>query len=422
MSFLARHSVDETSLFVWLRRVLLGAATLLSLSALPALADGPSVARGGYLARAGNCGSCHTVSGGAPMAGGVAFETPFGKIYSTNITPDPETGIGSWTQEQFTQALRKGVRPDGTHLYPVFPYTAYTKVTDEDAAALFVYLKSVPAVNAAPAGNEMSFPFNQRWLMGLWKAMFFDAGPYQPVAAQSQEWNRGAYLVEGLGHCSACHSPRNFLGAERASAAMTGGTYLDRVATGEMRPWSAPNLTSAANGLGEWSVEDIAAYLKQGRNAHVSVSGPMIEVIMNSTQHLSDADIRAMSVYLKSVPANEGDVTPPASDALLSEGSLVYDVHCGTCHLPTGLGSEETGTSLARFSPLVQANDPASLINIILYGPPLPEPPLSAKWKKMEPFADKLTDEEVAQVASFVRASWNNKAGAVTAEQVAKQR
>jgi mono/diheme cytochrome c family protein len=208
------------------------------------------------------------------MAGGVAFETPFGKIYSTNLTPDEETGIGKWTEKDFAQALRKGVRPDGAHLYPVFPFTAYTKVTDTDAAALFAYLKSLPAVSSAPPANEMSFPFNQRRLMSIWKALFFDEGAYQPVAGQSDEWNRGAYLVEGLGHCSACHSPRNFLGAERSSAAMTGGTYLDRVPTGELRPWSAPNLTSAANGLGEWSVEDIAAYLKTGANDHVSVSGP----------------------------------------------------------------------------------------------------------------------------------------------------
>ena len=398
------------------------ASVLLLLAVFPAMASSPLVQRGEYLARAGNCGSCHTAPGGEAMAGGVAFETPFGRIHSTNITPDEQTGIGNWTEAQFAQALRKGVRPDGTHLYPVFPYTAYTKVTDQDAAALFAYLKSVPAVSASPPENEMSFPFNQRRLMALWKALFFEEGPYQAVADRTPEWNRGAYLVEALGHCSACHSPRNFLGAESSDAAMTGGTYLDRVPTGEMRPWSAPNLTSAASGLGGWSVEDIAGYLKQGKNAHVSVSGPMNEVIMNSTRHLNDADIQAMAVYLKSVPANDGETTAPASEDVMSEGALVYDVHCGTCHLPTGEGSEDTGTALARFSPLVQANDPASLINLILYGPPLPDPPLPAKWKKMEPFADQLTDEEIAQVASFIRASWNNRAGAVTAEQVAKQR
>jgi mono/diheme cytochrome c family protein len=399
---------------------------LLLLPAGAAVASDVRVERGEYLAKAGNCVSCHTTAGGEAMAGGVTFETPFGKIYSTNITPDPDTGIGKWTEEQFGQALRKGVTPDGTHLYPVFPYTSYTNVTDEDAAALFAYLQSVPPVDSKPPENEMSFPFNQRWLMAAWKALFFDEGPYRPVAGQSEEWNRGAYLVEGLGHCSACHSPRNFLGAERSSAALTGGTYLDRVLNGEVRPWSAPNLTSAANGLGAWSVEDIAAYLKQGKNAHVSVSGPMNEVIVNSTQHLSDADIRAMSVYLKSVPANEGDVTAPASQEVMSAGSLVYDVHCGTCHLPTGAGSEDTGTALAKYSPMVLANDPASLINIILYGPPVPESPPStmppAKWQKMEPFANKVTDEELAQLASFIRNSWGNKAGAVTPDQVARQR
>jgi mono/diheme cytochrome c family protein len=378
--------------------------------------------RGKYLATAGNCTACHTTSGGALLAGGVAFKTPFGTIYSTNITPDPQTGIGKWTEKQFVQALCEGVRADGAHLYPVFPYTSFTKITDGDATALYLYLRSVPPVSAETPENDMSFPYNQRWLMSLWKALYFEEGTYKPDASKSAEWNRGAYLVEGLGHCSACHSPRNFLGAEDANLALTGGVYTDKVATDALREWSAPNLTSAANGLGTWSVADLAAYLKTGKNAHAVTFGPMNEVILNSTQHLTDADVRAMATYLKSLPAKEGDVGTQAQDDVLSAGSTLYDVHCGTCHQPTGLGAEDSGPRLAG-SLIVQAPDPASLINVIIYGPQLPErAPPTDHWQPMEAYGEKLSDEEIAALASYVRSAWHNKAGAVTAAQVGKQR
>jgi len=185
--------------------------------------DEDQVERGRYLALAGNCASCHTAAGGQFMAGGLAFETPFGTIYSTNITPDPETGIGSWTGTEFLTSMRRGVRPDGEHLYPAFPYTAFTKITDEDIVALYAYLKSVPAVNQEALVNELSFPFNQRSLMSFWKLMFFEEGSYEADGSKSEEWNRGAYFVEALAHCGACHSPRNFLGAEKSGEAMAGG-------------------------------------------------------------------------------------------------------------------------------------------------------------------------------------------------------
>lgn len=381
----------------------------------------PVVARGEYLALAGNCASCHTVGGGDFMAGGVAFKTPFGTIYSTNITPDPDTGIGNWTQEQFIDSMRKGVRPNGEHLYPVFPYTAFTKTTDDDLAAMYAYLMSIPAVRQEAAANELSFPFSIRSLMSVWKFFFFEEGVYQSDNSQSEEWNRGAYLVEALAHCSACHAPRNFLGAEKG--VMTGGVYNDKVRTGEIRKWSAPNLTSASNGLGAWSLDDVVAYLKTGSNSMVSTFGPMNEVIVNSTRHLNDDDIRAMAVYLKSLPADEGDVAAAASADVVREGESLYNVHCGTCHLPTGLGGPDSGPRLAGGSLVVQANDPASLINVILYGPELPDPPLiKHAWKVMEPFADELTDEEVAALTSFLRSSWGNKGGAVTVKQVEAQR
>ncbi len=384
---------------------------------------GPLIERGKYLALAGNCASCHTAGSDGFMAGGLAFETPFGRIYSTNITPDADTGIGNWTGRQFLNSMRQGVRPDGEHLYPVFPYTAFTKVTDEDVAALFAYLKSIPAIRQGPSENEISFPFNQRSLMSVWKAMFFDAGVYATDAAKSAEWNRGAYLVEALAHCGAWHSPRNLLGAKHSDMAMTGGVYTDKVPSGTLRPWSAPNLTSAPSGLGIWPLEEAAAYLKTGRNSYVETFGPMNEVILNSTRHLSDGDVDAMAVYLKSLPSNEADTRAAAKDNVLGMGRTLYNLHCGTCHLPTGLGDEESAPRLGGGSLVVRASNPASLINVILDGPEPPDPPLPAKWRKpMEDFRYLLDDEEIAALASYVRSTWGNTGGKVTAQQVAAQR
>ncbi len=395
--------------------------------AVTELASAPTknktLSRGEWLAVAGNCQTCHTTSGGRPFAGGLAFDTPFGKIYSTNITPDKDTGIGKWTREQFAQSLRQGVRPNGEHLYPVFPYTAFTKITDADAGALFDYLQGLKAVRYVPPANEMSFPFNQRWLMAAWKALFFEEGEFQPNPAQSDELNRGAYLVAGLAHCSACHSPRNFMGAESTSHAMTGGVYTDKIPGGELRKWSTPNLTSASNGLGAWTLEDLIAYLETGQNSFLTTYGPMNEVILNSTRHLPEEDVRAMAVYLKSLPADEGKLESRASADDLKTGRILYNVYCGTCHLPTGLGGDDVGARLAGGSLVVQASDPAAMINVILYAPELPTPHLPSKRaKQMEAFGDKLSDEDVALIASYIRSAWNNKGGRVTPAQVAEQR
>lgn len=392
-------------------------------SADATLAVGTQIERGEYLALAGNCASCHTSADEGFMAGGVAFETPFGTVYSTNITPDAETGIGNWTGEQFLNSMREGVRPNGEHLYPVFPYTAFTKVTNEDVAALFAYLKSIPAVRRAAPENDLSFPFNIRRLMSVWKAMFFDAGAYAADDSKSAEWNRGAYIVEALAHCGACHSPRNFLGAEQTEMAMSGGVYTDKIPGGALRPWSAPNLTSAPSGLELWPLEELAAYLKTGKNSYVETFGPMNEVILNSTRHLSDSDVNSMAAYLKSLPPKEQDRGSVAKNEVLGMGRTQYNLHCGTCHLPTGLGDETMAPRLAGGSLVVQASNPASLINVILYGPEMPHPPLPTKRRKpMEEFQYLLNDEEVAALASFVRSSWGNAGGAVTAKEVAAQR
>jgi mono/diheme cytochrome c family protein len=383
--------------------------------------DDESLERGKYLATAGNCAACHTSAGGGDMAGGVAFETPFGTIYSTNITPDADTGIGSWSLDDFQLSMSQGVRPDGQHLYPAFPYTAFTKLTDTDTTAIFVYLNSLPPIRQTAPENGLSFPFNQRWLMAIWKALYFEPGSYKPNESNPENWNRGAYLVEALAHCSACHSPRNMLGAEKADLAMAGGLYSDKVPGGAVREWFAPSLKSDVAGLGNWTHEQLANYLKTGRNSLVETFGPMNEVIMGSTRYLHNDDVDAMVTYLRSLPPMEEEPREVAEDRVIGRGRTVYNLHCGTCHLPTGLGDEEMGPRLADGSLVVLAENPASLINVILYGPERSELP-NVWYEEMGEFQYELDDEEIAALASFVRQSWGNPGGIVTAQDVAKQR
>ena len=395
-------------------------------TSFPGNAEAPSsspalVERGAYLATAANCGTCHTAPGGEAMAGGLAFNTPFGTIYSTNITPDADTGIGDWSFADFANSMRHGVRPDGTHLYPVFPYTSFTKIGDDDLAALFTYLNSVPAVRQSAPANELSFPFNLRILMKAWKALFFDNGEFVADESQPGDWNRGAYLVEAFAHCGECHSPRNAFGAAKNGLAMSGGEYLDKVAGGKYKPWFAPDLTSSEAGLGLWAHEDLADYLHTGRNAFLDSIGPMNEVIMHSTRHLDRADVEAMATYLKSLPAASPVAREPVSERIMGRGRTIYNLHCGTCHLPTGLGDPEMGPKLNQGSLVVQAPNPASMINVILYAPDVAD--LPPRWRMpMDEFQYILDDEEVAAVASYIRNSWDNRAGLVTPDQVARQR
>ncbi len=409
-----------------------------------ASSDDALVAKGKYLATAGDCISCHTRPGGEEFAGGLPLKTPFGIIYTANITSDKDTGIGGWTEDQLKKAMREGIADDGDHLYPAFPYTAYTKVTDEDIHAIYAYLKTLKPVKYNPPANEMSFPYSQRGLLTFWNSMFLTKGPYTPDAAQSAEWNRGAYLVQGLGHCGACHTPRNQLGGERASLALTGGVYndgiLDSVHEQEIvkedsnmvRPWSAVNLTSSPQGLGAWSVDEIAAYLKTGHNARAGAYGPMAQVVTNSTSQLTDADLHAMAVYLKSLPPAAQDGGKAVTPEQMQKGEIAYTVRCGDCHLPTGLGSPRTADAdPTKVSPalvgnaVVQAHDAATLINTILYG--AHEQVLGDKaWPKMPgfelDFGLGMDDETVAALATYVRNSWGNKAPAVDPKEVAAQR
>lgn len=380
-----------------------------------------SAEHGRYLARAGNCSVCHTSTNGEELAGGVEFHTPFGVLYSTNITPDNATGIGEWTFEDFYRSMKEGIRPDGSHLYPAFPYTDFAKMTDEDIASLFLYLQSVDPVVAIPPANKLDFPYNFRPLLSGWKLLFHETTTFQPDPTQTDNWNRGAYLVEGPGHCGACHSPRNLLGAEQEDLAMTGGTHMGEIKLGGQRLWSAANLTSDTTGLASWSEQDIVSYLKKGISDQAIVHGPMREVVMDSTRYMSDADLQAMASYLKSLPAKRQVMAPSPTEEMMAAGEIIYTVHCGSCHLPTGTGAEGLGVPLGG-NALVQAPSPASLINVILYGPHLPPRPFSVDRSNMKMFGKRLSDEDIALIASYVRASFGNQAGAVTAEQVKVQR
>ena len=390
----------------------------------PLSPEAAKIAAGRYLAIAGNCTSCHTRADGDAFSGGVAFKTDFGTIYSSNITADNEAGIGHWSEAQFVRAMREGLDDEGKHLYPAFPYTSFTRLSDADLSALFAYLRTLrPSGYQAPA-NELRFPYNQRWLLGIWNWLYFEPKRFEPQPARGAAWNRGAYLVDGPGHCSSCHTPRNFLGAEKRDQYLAGGLYNDKVNGGDVRPWAAVNLTQAASGLRAWSVTDLTSYLKTGHGQRAGSLGPMNEVIGNSVRHLTDVDIQAIAVYIKSLPAIETSDTQSPGEAEKSTNETQYTIRCGTCHLPTGLGSTpgaELGPPLVG-NPVVQAPSPASLINVILNTSEVLAPAPAAGWKNMEGFGDKLDDDQVAAIANYLRSSWGNRGSQVTAADVAKQR
>lgn len=354
------------------------------------------IQRGEYLARAGDCISCHTAKGGAPYAGGLRMDTPFGFLLAPNITPDPETGIGTWSADDFYRALNDGVNKRDQDMYPVMPYDFYTKVTRADSDAIFAYLKSVPPVRNAVDINHLRFPFDLRWSMVAWRELYFDEGAFKPDPAQSAGWNRGAYLVEGLGHCSACHSPRNVMGAIEQDKAFTGAN---------IDGWFALNLTDKlTTGLGEWTVDQIATYLKSGANKAKSTAfGPMAEVVHNSLQHLTDADLKAMAEYLKALPANSALRTGRAeADPARQAGAKLYVDNCMACHQSKGRGIPGVFPPLAGNGAVV-APSPNDIVKVVLGGIPARE-----GYIAMPPFAARLTDQQIADIANYVRTSWGN--------------
>lgn len=376
------------------------------------------IERGRYVALAGNCASCHTRPGGAPYAGGVAFEAPVGTIYSSNITSSSEYGIGSWTAQDLRRALHEGIAAKGYRLFPAFPYTSFTQMTDVDVDALYAYLRTVAADEYQPPAN--GFLFKQRWAMAIWNRLFFKPARFQPDSKQTPEWNRGAYLVEALGHCGACHTPRNRFLAEDSTKAYQGSTLREYVAADKVRDWAAVNLTSAAAGLKTWSVDDLTKYLHTGFSPRGGSWGPMNEVVGNSTSKLTLEDARAMATYIKSLPEGaETQIPVTAEQAAL--GQAIYSDRCEKCHGASGRGGMFSGPPLAG-SAIVQSADPDSLINAVLYGAAPPDGMKLGAWETMKPLADVLSDDDIANVANYVRGSWGNSASRVEAARVAKQR
>ena len=374
------------------------------------------IAEGEYLARAGDCIACHTIPGGVLFAGGFPMLTPFGTLYSSNITPDPVTGIGKWSADDFYRAMHQGRFPDGGLIYPAMPFSSYTKVTRKDCDAIYAYLRSVPPVQQPNRPNDLRFPFNNRSLILGWRTLYFQEGEYKPDPSKSAEWNQGAYLVEGLGHCAMCHSPINALGGSSESKAFQGGLI-------PMQNWYAPSLTSNKEaGLGEWSIEEITQLLRTGVSHRGAVYGPMAEVTFDSLQYLNDADVHAMAVYLKSLsegspPATEVSAIPaPESSLLLNFGQTTYQAHCASCHAPDGRGMPPEYPPLAG-NPSIQMQSAVNPIRMVLNGGFPPGTAGNPRPYGMPPFAQRLSDDEVAAVVTYIRAAWGNRGAPVSARE-----
>jgi mono/diheme cytochrome c family protein len=372
-----------------------------------------AVARGKALVDAADCASCHTADPAKPLAGGKRIDTPFGGIFSPNLTPDRDTGLGAWTDGEFYRALHDGVARNGARYYPAFPYPNFTKMTRDDVLAIRAYLGTLAPVRNMPPPPQLRFPLNYRVVMRGWNWLFFKPGTFEKNPQKSDEWNRGAYLVEGAAHCGACHTPKNMFGADKRGQAYGGGL---------VDGWFAPRLDGAErSGLKSWSVEDIVEYLQSGRNGKSHAGKLMAEVVVNSTSKMSDADVRAMAVYLKDLPAGvaEPAVTSPAQ-AQMTDGARIYQA-CAACHEADGSGSPRIYPPLPGNANL-QSTDPSSTLRIILDGARTVTTPRAPNAGSMPAYAGKLTDQEIADVATYIRNAWGNAAPAVTPGQVAKAR
>jgi mono/diheme cytochrome c family protein len=377
--------------------------------------DFTQVEKGRYLATAADCVACHTIQNdGQTFAGGRAIETPFGNITSPNITPDAETGIGSWTDEQFDDAVRKGVRPDGSRLYPAMPYTSYTKMSHDDVVAIRAYLNTVEPVRHPVVVNTLPFPFNIRVSMRLWDALYFNPGEFKADLQKPPAWNRGAFLVQGPGHCTACHTPKSFLGGDKSGEYLR-GSYL--------QGWFAPDITNDERvGLGQWSSDDIVAYLKTGHNRMTAATGPMAEEIEHSTSNLKDEDLAAMAAYLKSVPGSADSPAPlSAGDPVMVAGQAIYRDQCAACHQIDGKGVPQLFPSLADSSG-VRSRDATTLIRIVLRGARSVATAREPTAPGMPSFGRQLNDEQIAAVVSYVRTAWGRPAAAVAPDDVSRMR
>jgi mono/diheme cytochrome c family protein len=387
-------------------------AALLMVPAAGARADKQDfsqIDRGRYLTIAGDCGACH----GKTFAGGRPIETPFGTLLAPNITPDAETGIGAWSDEEFINAVTKGIGRAGTRLYPAMPYTYMTKTTREDVLAIRAYLNTVPAVRNPVRSNQLSFPFNIRLGLAAWDKLYFTPGTFRPNPNKSGEWNRGAYLAEGLMHCGLCHTPKNFAGGDHTSRPLQG--YA-------VQGWFAPDITSdPRRGIGSWPIEEIATYLKTGHNQTQAASGPMAEMVMDSSSKMSDADLRAIAVYLKDQPAGSQQVASAPDRGAMKSGGQIFVDQCAACHRQDARGIPGMFPTIAG-SPTVQSTDPASLLRVVLRGARSAATDAAPTGPAMPAFGWLLSDQEVAAVVTYIRNAWGNSAPPVSAADVAKAR
>lgn len=393
--------------------LLVGALTLAVLASAQSTTD--ILHKGEYLARAGDCVACHTVAGGKQFAGGRAMPTPFGNLYVPNITPDDTTGIGKWSSDDFYKTMHQGRSRDGSLLYPAMPFAAYTKVTRADSDAIYAYLMSTPPVRQLNRAHELRFPYNKRQLLLGWRALYFTEGEYQPDVKQTLEWNRGAYLVQGLGHCSMCHTAINALGGSSESKKFQGGMIPNQ-------NWYAPSLTSNREaGLGDWKIEDIMSLLQAGVSHRGTVYGPMAEVVYNSLQYVTDEDIRAMAVYLKALPSDNRRVEGPdpaqlVQPRVLELGRKIYSVQCAMCHGAEGKGAPPAFPPLAN-NQSIAMDSPVNSIRMVLNGGYAPGTQKNPRPHGMPPFAQLLSDAEVAAVVTYIRVSWDNHGLPVTPKQ-----
>jgi mono/diheme cytochrome c family protein len=371
-----------------------------------------TIDRGEYLARAGDCVACHTAPGAAEFAGGRAMPTPFGNLYVPNITPDEETGIGQWTADEFYRMLHTGISRDGTLLYPAMPFASYTKVTRADSDAIYAYLMSVRPVRQKNRPHELRFPFNRRNLMIGWRTLYFNEGEYVPDSTKSEQWNRGAYLVQGLGHCAMCHTAINALGGSSESKAFEGGMIPNQ-------NWYAPSLTSNREaGLGDWSLREIADLLQVGASQRGAVYGPMAEVVYNSLQYVSDDDITAMGVYLKALPPRESEPLPTSQarlvdPAVMELGRTTYEKQCAVCHGDEGKGQAPAFPPLAG-NQSITMRSPVNSIRMVLNGGYAPGTRKNPRPYGMPPFSHILDDDQVSAVVTYIRVAWGNTGTPVT--------
>ena len=375
--------------------------------------DFATVERGRYLVDAADCKSCHTVPGSnRPFAGGRSIETPFGTLVAPNITPDRDTGIGAWTDDEFDDAVRQGRTRDGSYLYPAMPFPYYARMSRGDVDAIRAYLNTVTAVHNDVRGSQLPFPLNIRSEMMVWDRLYFKPGKFQAHTDKSEQWNRGAYLVQGPGHCGACHTPKTVLGGDESSKLFRG--YA-------LQGWFAPDITSGQGALADWSADDIATYLKTGHNRHAAAAGLMGEVVDLSTSKMNDADLKAIAVYLKDVSGSARSNAATADHDVLAAGGAIYQDLCSACHAADGKGVPNLFPDLSETA-TVSATDPTTVLRVVLQGAQSVATDQEPTGPAMPAFGWQLNDGQVAAVASYIRDRFGKKASAVTEQQVQKMR